>query len=101
MVGMALSPNEGLKPAASRPGSLRIYVGMALSPNEGLKLFCRGIYLTSHIVGMALSPNEGLKPRGYADAGFEITVGMALSPNEGLKLIGSFHYQKAIASEWR
>jgi len=39
-VGMALSPNEGLKLTKMlRRGVMPGYVGMALSPNEGLKRF--------------------------------------------------------------
>ncbi len=37
-------------------------VGMALSPNEGLKHFYIEYAKEDIRVGMALSPNEGLKP---------------------------------------
>ncbi len=37
-VGMALSPNEGLKPEGNQAHGEVAGVGMALSPNEGLKL---------------------------------------------------------------
>ncbi len=36
-------------------------VGMALSPNEGLKRYFLGAVQRALEVGMALSPNEGLK----------------------------------------
>ncbi len=38
MVGMALSPNEGLKQSEDLATGPPLTVGMALSPNEGLKL---------------------------------------------------------------
>ncbi len=60
-------------------------VGMALSPNEGLKQHKYKEHWDTPDVGMALSPNEGLKHFYIEYAKEDIRVGMALSPNEGLK----------------
>ncbi len=45
----------------SKSTSYKVDVGMALSPNEGLKPQLQQADWQGQVVGMALSPNEGLK----------------------------------------